>query len=167
METCHGIFGSIISTTKYVSFGKENLMPDILHRVGIDTTPAKVFGALTTLDGLRHWWTTELSGNAKQGGLIDFKFCKMKVVKTKSNKLVHWKCVRGPDEWIDTEVIFELNRKEGQTYVLFKHANWKKPVEFMHHCSTKWATFLLSLKNWLERSEGRPAPYDVKIHVND
>jgi len=35
------------------------------------------------------------------------------------------------------------------------------------HCSTKWATFLLSLKDWLERDEGRPVPYDVKIHVGD
>jgi len=40
-------------------------------------------------------------------------------------------------------------------------------VEFMHHCSTKWAVFLLSLRDWLERSEGRPAPYDIKIHVGD
>ena len=36
----------------------------------------------------------------------------------------------------------------------------------MHHFSTKWAIFLLSLKAWLEGAEGRPAPYDVKIHVN-
>jgi len=25
----------------------------------------------------------------------------------------------------------------------------------------------LSLKDWLEREEGRPSPYDVKIHVGD
>jgi hypothetical protein len=30
---------------------------------------------------------------------------------------------------------------------VFKHANWKEPVEFMHHCSTKWATFLLNLRD--------------------
>ena len=57
--------------------------------------------------------------------------------------------------------------KKDQTFVLFTHANWKKPVEFMYHCSTKWAIFLLSLKDWLEREEGRPSPYDVKIHVGD
>jgi hypothetical protein len=33
--------------------------------------------------------------------------------------------------------------------------------------STKWAVFLLSLRDWLERGEGRPDPYDVKIHVGD
>ena len=80
---------------------------------------------------------------------------------------MRWKCVKGPAEWIGTEVTFQLDRRNGQTFVVFKHAGWKKPVEFMHHCSTKWATFLLSLRDWLERGEGLPAPYDVKIHVGD
>ena len=142
-------------------------MPDILHRVGINATPEKVFEALSTIEGLRHWWTIETTGDAKQGGLINFGFCEMKVVESRVNELVHWKCVRGPDEWVGTEVTFQLKRKDDQTFVVFKHANWKEPVEFMHHCSTKWATFLLSLKDWLERSEGRPSPYDVKIHVGD
>jgi len=61
----------------------------------------------------------------------------------------------------------ELKTTQEQTFVLFTHANWREPVECMHHCSTKWATFLLSLKDWLEREEGRPVPYDVKIHIGD
>ncbi len=64
-------------------------------------------------------------------------------------------------------VTFELKPKKNETIVLFAHANWKKPDEFMHHCSTKWATFLLSLRDWIERGEGRPAPYDLKIGVDD
>jgi len=60
-----------------------------------------------------------------------------------------------------------LKFKKDETFVLFTHANWKKPDEFMRHCSTKWATFLLSLKGWLEREEGRPAPYDIKIGDGD
>jgi hypothetical protein len=37
----------------------------------------------------------------------------------------------------------------------------------MHHCSTKWATFLLSLRDVVEGRAGHPAPRDVKIHVGD
>ena len=33
-------------------------MPDILHRVGIDATPEKVFNALATIEGLRGWWSS-------------------------------------------------------------------------------------------------------------
>jgi hypothetical protein len=50
---------------------------------------------------------------------------------------------------------------------LCKHSGWRELVEFMHHCSTKWATFLLSLRDLLEKSDGHPAPHDVKIHVGD
>jgi len=142
-------------------------MPDILHRVGINSKPKKVFEALSTIEGLRHWWTIETTGDTKQGGVIDFGFCEMKVISSKPNTLVKWKCVRGPQDWIGTEVSFQLKHRDRQTFIIFKHAKWKKPVEFMHHCSTKWATFLLSLRDWLERGEGRPAPYDVKIHVDD
>lgn len=142
-------------------------MPDILHRVGINSRPEKVFEALSTVAGLAHWWTTETAGEAKPGGIIHFGFCDMKVVELKPPELVKWKCVRGPQEWVDTEVSFQLKFKEDQTFVLFKHADWREPVEFMHHCSTKWATFLLSLRNWVERADGRPAPYDLKIHVGD
>ncbi len=142
-------------------------MPDILHRVGIGVRPERVYSAIATIDGLRHWWVVETTGDAKKGGSINFGFCEMEVVKAVPSELVHWRCTRGPDEWVGTEVIFRLEWKEDQTFVIFKHANWKEPVEFMHHCSTKWATFLLSLRDWLERGEGRPAPYDSKIHVGD
>ncbi len=141
-------------------------MPDILHRVGIDAGPEKVYEALTTIDGLSHWWTAA-RGEAVRGGTIDLGFCAMKVADARPNELVKWECIRGPEEWVGTEVTFRLQRKQDQTFVIFKHGHWKEAVEFMYHCSTKWATFLLSLKSLLERGEGRPAPHDVKIDVGE
>jgi hypothetical protein len=49
--------------------------------------------------------------------------------------------------------------------VLFSHEGWREPNKFMHHCSTKWATFLLSLKDLVEKGEGRPEPMDAMIAV--
>ena len=141
-------------------------MPDILHRVGIAAKPERVFEALTTLEGLRGWWVSQTAGDPRPGGTIDFGFCKMKVLEATKER-VHWRCVSGPPEWVDTEVTFDLAWKDGQTIVLFTHAAWKEQVEFMHHCSTKWATFLLSLRDLLEKADGHPAPHDVKIHVGD
>ena len=142
-------------------------MPDIIHRVGIKASAGKVFRAISTIDGLTHWWIVSTKGKTKKGGTIDFGFTKMRVMESVASKRVKWRCVNGPDEWLDTEVSFELKPRGGQTFVIFKHANWKRPVEFMHHCSTKWAVFMLSLRDWVEREEGRPHPYDVKIHVGD
>lgn len=142
-------------------------MPDILHTVGIKATPKKVFEALSTIDGISHWWVVNTKGNAKKGGIIDFGFANMRVVELNPNKLVKWKCMSGPKEWVGTDLTFQLKAQKDKTIVLFAHANWKKPVEFMYQCSTKWATFFLSLKDWLEREEGRPIPYDIKIGVGD
>ncbi len=33
----------------------------------------------------------------------------------------------------------------------------------MHHCSTKWAMFLMSLKAFVETGRGAPFPNDVHI----
>jgi hypothetical protein len=33
----------------------------------------------------------------------------------------------------------------------------------MHHCSTKWGVFLLSLKSLLETGKGRAAPNEIKL----
>jgi hypothetical protein len=35
----------------------------------------------------------------------------------------------------------------------------------MHHCSTKWAVFLLSLKALLETGKGAPWPTEVKLDI--
>jgi hypothetical protein len=49
------------------------------------------------------------------------------------------------------------------TIVLFGHKSWREAVEFTAHCSMKWATFLLSLKDLVETGKGKPAPNDIKI----
>jgi uncharacterized protein YndB with AHSA1/START domain len=146
-------------------------MPDILHRVGMRASAATVYQALATTEGLSHWWITGTTGEPGVGGLLKFRQqgggFDMRVLASKPSELVRWECVEGPPEWIGTQLTFRLLGKGAETYVLFTHAGWKDPVEFMHHCSTKWAIFLMSLKNWIERGEGRPHPYDVKIHPGD
>ena len=147
-------------------------MPDILHKIGIkSSSPDNVYKALAAVDGLSRWWTSDTRGESNVGGTLQFRFgdggFDMKVIELQPGKRVLWKVVDGPEEWLGTKINFDLKQNGDWTTVLFKHQGWKEPVEFMHHCSTKWAVFLLSLKNWLEREEGRPYPYDVKIHVND
>ena len=51
----------------------------------------------------------------------------------------------------------------GETVLLFTHADWREPVEFMHHCSTKWAYFLLGLKAGFEGGSATPYPGDMAI----
>ena len=144
-------------------------MVDILHRVGVRaSSPEKVYDALTTVDGLAGWWTDETAGSGDVGGVLEFRFppvggFDMEVVATEPSKRVSWKVVDGPAEWIGTTVDWDLRQDGDWTIVLFRHAGWAEPVEFMHHCSTKWGTFLMSMKRLVETGEGEPAPRDVEI----
>ena len=146
-------------------------MVDILHRIGVTSAPEEVFAALTTVDGLAGWWTEDTKGDSDDGGVIQFRFAgapepggfDMKVLETRPSELVLWEVVDGPEEWIGTQVRFELSQEDGFTIVLFSHEGWKEPVEFMYHCSTKWGTILMSLKQMIETGAGEPAPNDVQV----
>jgi len=87
----------------------------------------------------------------------------MKVLNQHPNERVEWEVTNGPEEWIGTNVRFDLKQEDEYTIVLFKHQRWREPVEFMSHCSTKWATFLISLQQLAETGTGAPHPQDIRI----
>jgi len=146
-------------------------MVDILHRIGVTASLDAVYTALTTIDGLAGWWTKDTGGTSDVGGTIQFRFegapapggFDMLVLPAQPAQRVLWEVVDGPEEWIGTQIRFDLKQEDGFTIVLFRHEGWKEPGEFMHHCSTKWATFLMSLKKLVETGTGEPAPNDVRI----
>jgi uncharacterized protein YndB with AHSA1/START domain len=143
-------------------------MADILHRVGIKSSLDKVYKALATVEGLAGWWTDDTRGESKVGGVIHFQFGErgffdMKVLELQPATRVLWQVVDGPEEWIGTKVSWELRQEKDYIIILFKHQGWKEPIEFMHHCSTKWGIFLMSLKSLLETGKGAPYPNDEKI----
>lgn len=148
-------------------------MPDIFHRVGMKAPVAKVYAALATVEGVNAWWTREITGESKVGETLVFRFraedgkikgeMHMDVMDLVPGKRVHWFVKSGPTEWIGTDINFDLYETKGYTIVLFAHRNWREEVEFMGHCSMKWGTFLLSLKELAEKGKGKPAPDDIKI----
>jgi uncharacterized protein YndB with AHSA1/START domain len=143
-------------------------MVDIKHRVGATATPEKVYEALTTRDGLAAWWTTDTIGEGVVGGTIAFRFgdaggFDMKVLDQRPNERVEWEVTDGPEEWVGTHVTFDLKEEDDYTIVLFGHEGWREPGEFMSHCSTKWATFLMSMKQLVETGTGAPYPEEVRI----
>ncbi len=53
---------------------------------------------------------------------------------------------------------------EDEAVLLFSHADWREPLEFLHHGSTKWASLLsLALKAGPEGGEATLFPGDLKI----
>lgn len=148
-------------------------MFDIVHRVGVKAPLDQVYRALATRDGVAGWWTTHTTGDSRAGGLLQTVFFTregeklggfdLKVLELDPARRVLWQVADGPAEWVGTTIRFDLRQQGEFCVVLFAHEGWREAVEFMSHCSTKWATFLLSLKSFVESGRGAPSPNDVRI----
>jgi hypothetical protein len=110
-----------------------------------------------------------VEGDSEVGGQLRFFFGKsepsavMEVVELSPDDRVRWRCIQGPAEWVGTTVTFDLKTTGGETVRLFTHGDWREPVEFMHHCSTAWASYLLSLKHGLEGGTAAPFPHNELV----
>ena len=107
-------------------------MPDILHRVGIKSaSPEDTYRALTTVEGLSGWWTQDTQGESDIGDVLQFRFgageFDMKVLELDPAKRVLWEVVDGPEEWIGTNVSWDLKRDGDYTIILFNTKVGRNP----------------------------------------
>jgi len=145
-------------------------MPDIRHRVTISAPLTSVYESVATTEGISEWWSRNgVKGESSEGSRLEFYFGQpepaavMEVTQMSAEGRVHWSCVGGADEWIGTTLSFELSGNDDETVVMFTHAGWREPSEFMAHCSARWAYFLLSMKSYVETGKGTPFPEDLKF----
>jgi len=145
-------------------------MPDIRHRVVVSAPPARVYEAVATAEGVAGWWTRDgVQGESAEGSELQFFFGQpepaavMEVSRLLPDTNVTWRCVGGAADWVGTTITFDLVPTDDGTAVLFTHADWRDPNEFMAHCSARWAYFLLSLKHLVETGTGTPFPEDLKF----
>lgn len=141
-------------------------MHDILHRVIIETSPEKLYEALTQASGLSAWWT-RAEMTAQVGSVARFRFgpdgehkVDMKITELVPYRKVVWKCVAGP--WVHTtEFCFDVMPHARGAVLQFANRGWAEASEFFMHCNCKWGFFLgVSLKSYLETGLGRPSPQD-------
>jgi uncharacterized protein YndB with AHSA1/START domain len=139
----------------------------INHQVGVKASPEEIYKHLTQTAKLAQWWTTDTRGSgAKVGDTLGFwfsGFCR-KFRSSRRKSVSHVPKDQGSDEWEETEVTFDLSPGEKQTFIQFRHSGWRESTDFQGHCSMRWAVFLFSLKDVLERGKGRPVPYDLEVH---
>ena len=106
-------------------------MVDILHKVGVKSSPDDVYEALTTLDGLAGWWTEDTKGQTDVGGVLEFRFEQggfdMKVLELEPAKRVLWLVTTGPRSGSAPTSTGNSNQDGDYTTVLFKHEGWRSP----------------------------------------
>ena len=136
-------------------------MLEIRHNVIIKTTPAKVYEAITTQEGLANWWAKQTIAKPEVGFVNIFTFGtfrnEMKVTILNPNKKVEWKCINSIKEWIDTNILFDLEEKDGRTLLRFTHSGWRAVTDTFAGCNYDWERFMTSLKLFCETGTGTPS----------
>ncbi|HLI59913.1 MAG TPA: SRPBCC domain-containing protein [Solirubrobacteraceae bacterium] len=133
-------------------------MPSILHRLTIDAPPERVHRLAATREGIEQWWTGRpVAGGDAVGGRFAVYFRDLArpaavfELLERDAERIAWRCVEGPEDWLETRVTYVLRpREDGGTTLLFSHEGWRGENEFMHGCSTNWGSYLMSLKSGAE-----------------
>ena len=136
-------------------------MPEIRHNIIIKTTSERVYEAITTQEGLANWWAKQTIAKPEIGFVNIFTFGtfrnEMKVTMLNPNKKVEWKCINSIDEWIDTNILFDLEEKEGHTLLRFTQSGWRAVTDTFAGCNYDWGRFMTSLKLFCETGTGTPS----------
>jgi uncharacterized protein YndB with AHSA1/START domain len=162
-----------VNTTarREITMEKENpLMPEIMHLIKIRATQDKVYQALSTIEGIRNWWTRDAALDPRVGGSGEFGFydhrmvIKVKVAELTPPGHVVWDSVSSTGGGFDgTTISFDLKSEEGITSLLFAHRGFKAGGKNIASATTRWGFYLLSLKRYLETGKGTPNPEDTEL----
>jgi len=135
---------------------------DSLHEIPIAAPPAKVYEAWTTAEGLRAWWTSDVTTPAGAGGEYTFGFgggvrFHFRRDEEVAGERVRWTGVAGPgmpSEWIGTHIEVRISKaSDGRTRMQFEHRDWATIEGAYCACNTTWGELVYRLRNWCE---GRP-----------
>jgi len=140
----------------------------------VDQTPEQAFDAITNVRG---WWSGEIDGSTDQLGdeftyrYQDIHYSKQRITQLVSGQKVVWHIVdaylnftQDPDEWVGTEVTFEVARKGDQTEVSFSHLGLVPEFECFDKCSNAWGFYInSSLRNLITTGTGAPNPKEDRV----
>jgi uncharacterized protein YndB with AHSA1/START domain len=146
------------------------------HSLVIDASPAAVYAALTTPEGLRGWWTPDCDVATQMGDTIHFRFGSthkdMRIEQLQPGREVRWLCTRAhiaagaltrKDEWMGTHIVFRLVSEGDRTRLDFEHVGLVPAFECYDLCRRGWDYFLSSLQRFVET--GRGTPFELQSAV--
>ncbi len=139
-------------------------MQDIMHLTKIHASPERVYGAITTADDIRQWWTRDATIEPKVGAAGEFGFygrrfiAKVIVEELDPVTRVRWKVANAA--WQGHDIEFSLKADGNDTTLLFAHRGFPRADEAFASATTRWGFYLLSLKRYLETGKGTPNPDD-------
>ena len=143
-------------------------MSDILQSFPINAPASKVFGGISSPEGLDQWWTRSSKAEPRVGGTYSLDFgpqyiWKAVVTKYSPDRELEWQFTEADADWLGTRIGFVLGDKGNRTDVEFYHTGWAEPNAHYRISTYCWAMYLRILKRWLEF--GEQVPYEKRLSV--
>lgn len=131
----------------------------------VNQSQAEIYEAVNNVRG---WWQGEIKGNTDNINevfsyqMTDVHFSKQKIVELIPNKRVAWlvtesniSFVENKDEWIDTQISFDISTVGKQTQLTFTHKGLTPELECYDNCSNAWGNLIQkSLYSLITNGEG-------------
>ena len=141
----------------------------------VDQTPQEVFDAINNVRG---WWSENIEGSTDQLNSVfdyhnlDIHRCKIRIVELVPGRRVVWRVLENyfnftddKSEWIDTQMFFDISKKEGKTEVRFTHQGLVPTYECFEVCNEAWTFFIgSSLRSLIATGKGGPLLKDNSTH---
>ncbi|MGH2622600.1 MAG: SRPBCC family protein [Sphingobacterium sp.] len=138
----------------------------------VKATPKQVFEAINNVRG---WWSENIHGQTDQlqsefsYHFQDVHRCKMKITTLiPAQKIVwhvldnHFNFTKAKQEWIGSDIIFNISEKEGNTLLEFTHRGLSPADECYQICHESWTNYIQhSLKNLILTGTGDPTPAEA------
>ncbi len=132
----------------------------------VDQSPKEVFDAI---NDVRSWWSGDpgAQGDTDKLGAEftyahkEFHYTKQRITEFVPGKKIVWliiessiNFVKDKNEWKGTEVIFDIEEKDGKTNVRFTHKGLVPAFECYDNCSSAWSSAVASLREFI--TTGKP-----------
>lgn len=141
----------------------------------VDNTPEEAFAAINNPRG---WWSEEIEGDTDR---LDAEFnyhyqdlhrATFKITEFVPDKKVVWHVldndfsfIKDKNEWIGTDVVFEVERNGDKTEIRFTHAGLVPEYECYDVCSNAWGTYVTrSLRDLITTGRGQPNPIEEIVN---
>lgn len=135
----------------------------------VDQHPEAVFAAINDVRG---WWAGDLEGETDVPGASfayryqDVHFSKQTISELVPGRRVVWHVDEAslsftsePDEWVGTDITFEILPMDSATEVRFTHAGLTPKMECFEACSDAWTFYVSdSLRSLITTGVGKPNP---------
>jgi uncharacterized protein YndB with AHSA1/START domain len=132
----------------------------------VDQSPEEVFNAINNVRG---WWGAGVTGGTEKLNdefvykHVPYHYSKQRLTEVVPNKKLVWLVTESElsftedkNEWENTKIIFEIEKKGKQTALQFTHEGLTPSCDCFEDCSHGWNHYLQSLLQLIATGKGNP-----------